>query len=240
MLSMKTSSGIESSFSRCISSARPRFQVVSSVNTMPPISEREPAALGNLERVRRQKREVDRAKRQRDRERERQPPAPDPAHDDEDQHRVDHHRERHRDPVGAAQVVRAPEPQHEQRHRDQQRPVDERHVDLADLPLGRVLQLEPRAVAHLDRRARQRKRAGNDRLRCDHRRAGREDHERNERPLRRQQVERVLDRGGVGEQQRALSEIVDDERGHHEQRAMRGGSARRRSGPCRRRAPRSP
>jgi hypothetical protein len=35
---MKTSSGIASSASRCISTTRPRFQVVSSVNTMPPIS----------------------------------------------------------------------------------------------------------------------------------------------------------------------------------------------------------
>ena len=45
--------------SSSINSARPRFQVVSSVNTTAPISEREPAAVGDLERVGREEREVD-------------------------------------------------------------------------------------------------------------------------------------------------------------------------------------
>jgi hypothetical protein len=40
--------------------------------------------------------------------------------------------------------------------------------------------------------------------------------ERNQRPLRREQIERVLDRCGVLEQQGALPEIVEHQRGHHE------------------------
>ena len=58
MLWMKRSSGIASS-RQCarISSDRPRFHVVSSVNTMRhPDDDREPAAFGDLERVRREER----------------------------------------------------------------------------------------------------------------------------------------------------------------------------------------
>ena len=45
MLSMKRSSGIVSCVKRSSRIARPRFQVVSSVNTTTPIDDREPAAV---------------------------------------------------------------------------------------------------------------------------------------------------------------------------------------------------
>ncbi len=119
-------------------------------------------------------------------------------------------------PYAPPEVVGTLEADDQQQDRDEQHPVDERDVDLSDLPIGGVQDLEPRAVAHLDRRARQRKRAGDDGLRRDHRRAGREHDERNQRPLRREQVERILDRQRIGEQQRALPEIVEHQRRHHE------------------------
>ena len=48
MLSMKIPSGIESSASRSISSARPRFHVVSSVNASPPMSRGNQPPAGTL------------------------------------------------------------------------------------------------------------------------------------------------------------------------------------------------
>ena len=44
------------------------------------------------------------------------------------------------------------------------------------------------------------------------------DDQRIQRPAGSEQVERVLDRRGVGEQQRALSEVVERERRQHEAR----------------------
>jgi hypothetical protein len=128
---------------------------------------------------------------------------------DEDQDRVDQHRHRHGDAVGTGEVVRIPESDDKRDDRDQQHPVDERHVDLADRALRRVQDRQAGAIAHLDRRARQRERAGDHRLRRDDRRRGREDQQRHAAPLRRKQVERVLDGGGIVEDQRALSEIIE-------------------------------
>ena len=96
--------------------------------------QREPAAGRDLERVGREEREVDERERQ-----QRSPSRPTSGqfhsapHHDEDQDRVDQHRQRHRDAVRAREVVGVPEPDDQQHDRDEQRPVDERHVDLADL-----------------------------------------------------------------------------------------------------------
>ena len=53
---------------------------------------------------------------------------------------------------------------------DEQSAVDPRHVDLPDLLLRGVPHPQPRQIAELDRLPRDRKRAGNDRLRGDDRR----------------------------------------------------------------------
>ena len=140
MLWMKTSSGSASSDSLSISSARPRFHVVSSVNTTAPISEREPAAVGDLERVRREEREVDqRAAARRSRRRATAASSTAAAS---------------RRRSGSSRSASRASPRCRRRRpgcrtcgsrrtssddRDEQRPVDERHVDLADLALGRVL-----------------------------------------------------------------------------------------------------
>jgi hypothetical protein len=115
MLSMKSPSGIESSDSRSISSARPRLPRRQQREHDAADQEREPPAGRDLERVRGEKRDVDERKRNDDQQRHEVAPAPDPAHHDEDQHRVDHHRERHRDAVRAAELVGAPESDDEQK-----------------------------------------------------------------------------------------------------------------------------
>jgi hypothetical protein len=79
-----------------------------------------------------------------------------------------------------------------------------------------VLHFHPRRIAQLHRLLRDRKRAGDHRLRCDDRRHRRERDQRVERPRRRQQVERIRDRRRIDDQQRALAEIVERERRQHE------------------------
>ncbi len=64
----------------------------------------------------------------------------------------------------------------------------------------------------------QRKGAGDHRLAGDHGRRGRQQNQRQQAPGRGEQVERVRNRFGVGDDQRALAEIVADQRRqHHEQ-----------------------
>ena len=168
---MNTSSGSDPSDMRRISTMRPFFHVVSSVNTLMPITigNQPPDGIFNALDVRNARSmlisgiAIANATGSR--------PVPHPPHHEQDQDRVDQHRERHRDAVRAAEVVGVAETDHQQNHRDEQHPVHERHVDLADLALGGVVDGEPRAVAHLNRRARQRERAGDHRLRRDHGRA---------------------------------------------------------------------
>ena len=50
--------------------------------------------------------------------------------------------------------------------------------------------------------------AGNNSLRGNDRRQRRQDQHRNQRPVRRQQEERVFNRFRMGKQQRALAEVI--------------------------------
>ena len=79
-----------------------------------------------------------------------------------------------------------------------------------------VTDLEPRQQAELDRLLGDRIGAGDHRLAGDHGGDGRQPHHRQQCPVGIEQKERVLDRLGIGEHQRALAEIVDGERGQHQ------------------------
>ena len=113
-----------------------------------------------------------------------QAPVPHPPRDDERQHRRDHHGAGDRDAVGGGKAGRGAEAEHQRDDAGEQRPIDARQVDLADLVARRVLHLHPRRVAELHRLLRDRKGAGDHRLRRDDRRHGRERDERVERPRR--------------------------------------------------------
>jgi hypothetical protein len=113
-------------------------------------------------------------------------------------------------------------------HADRQHPVDLRQVDLPALRLGRVADLEARQKAELHRLLRQREGTGDHGLAGDDGGKQRERDEGHEERFGRQRVERaeVLVRHGgrVLQDQRALAEIVDDERGKHQ--AEPGGTNR--------------
>ena len=75
-----------------------------------------------------------------------------------------------------------------------------------------MLNVEPWRVAQLDGLLRDRKGSRDDCLGCDDGRHRGEDHHRITRPVRGEQKERVLYGCRIGQQQRALSKIIENER----------------------------
>ena len=169
--------------SRSISSARPRFHVVSSVNTTAPITSGNQPPSGILSEFDARNARSISSERHRD-QRARATSASSTAAAS----RRRSGSSRSASPASPRCRRRRPgcrtcgTPTTSRMTAIEQRPVDERHVDLPDLALGRVLDREARAVAHLDRRARQRERAGDHRLRRDDGRAGREHDQRDAAP----------------------------------------------------------
>ena len=144
------------------------------------------------------------------------------VHDVEEQQRGDRDRAGDGHAVGVRERGRAAEREHEREHGDEQRPVDPRDVDLADPRLRGVLDPQPRQVAELRGLLGERERAGDDRLRGDDGRGGGQDHHRDQRPVRRQQVERVADCAGSAQDQRALPEVVEDASGEDQEQPRPG------------------
>ena len=86
--------------------------------------------------------------------------------------------------------------------------------------LGGVADLEARQQPELHRLADQRIGAGDHRLARDHGCGGRQHHQRQQHDLRRHPVEGVLDHGRIGQigqHQRTLAEIIDQQRRQHEE-----------------------
>ena len=81
-----------------------------------------------------------------------------------------------------------------------------------------VADFKSRQQAELDRLTRQRIGAGDHGLACDHgRRRWPDDDHRNQRPVRKHQEERILDRLRIGNHQGALPEIVQRQRRQHDE-----------------------
>ena len=129
---------------------------------------------------------------------------------------VDHHGGGDRDAVGRGERARGAEQADQQQHADQQRGVDARHIDLAGHSRRGVQDGEPRQQAELDRLPHQRIGAGDHRLARDHGGGGGEHDHRQQQRFRHQPIERILDRRRIGQHQRALAEIVDQQRRQHE------------------------
>ncbi len=83
---------------------------------------------------------------------------------------------------------------------------------LADLFFRRMQDAQARQIAQVQRLARDREHARDHGLRSDHGRAGRQHDQDGQQPARREQIERILDRGRIGEQQRALAEVIQHQR----------------------------
>ena len=129
--------------------------------------------------------------------------------------RGDEHRAGHRDAIGCGEVGAFTEAEHEQDHEQHQRPVDQGHIDLSGGFFAGEGDTQARHQPKLDRLLNDRISAGDDRLAGDHGGPGGEDNQRQTPRLGGHQVKRALRSSGVGENQRALPEIVEQQRRKH-------------------------
>ena len=178
----------------------------------------EPAAVEQLEHVGGPKSEVDHKEEASRGNAQGQRVVPTVANDVEGENRGDQHIGANRNAIGGRQVTGRLEQHHRQHNRRKQAPIDKRQVNLAGLFDAGVLHLQPRQVAELDHLLGDRKGAGDQRLRGNHRGHGGQYHQRYQGPVRRHQVERVLDGCRVLQQQRALAKIVQRQRRHDDRK----------------------
>jgi hypothetical protein len=95
--------------------------------------------------------------------------------------------------------------------REHERPVHLRDVHLADFARRRVLDVQAGAVSELNGLAGERERAGDQRLRGDDRGRCGDCHERQQRPLGGEQKEGLRRGLSIDEQQRSLTEVVEEQ-----------------------------
>ena len=165
-------------------------------------------------------------------------PAPAEHHHHRDQQAVDQHGAGHGDAVGRRQTRRRAEAEHQQQHAGQQHPVDDRDVDLAALAGRGVADAQARQIAQTNRLLRQREGARDHRLRGDDRGRRGEHHQRRPQPVRAPAGKTGFapppGRPAAARPGRSSSASAPAT----PPRTSPGESARRRSGPCRRTAPR--
>ena len=178
--------------------------------------QRHPGAFQQLEQVGREERGVDEHQRHHQQRGLPGRPSPQLPDHDEAQHAVDHHGGGDRDAIGGGKRIRGVEQADQQHDAEQQRGVDARNVDLPGIFRRGVHDGEPRQEAELDRLAHQRIGAGDDGLARDHGRGGGEHDQRQQQRFGHQPIERILDGLRMRQHQRALAEIVDQQRRQHE------------------------
>lgn len=180
--------------------------------------ERDPAPILDLDDVGREVREVHREEDAHEHDALPASPPPRPR-DLVEQHGSDGHGSDDRDPVGRGELARLLEDHDQEDRTDHDGPVDLSDVDLPLGGAGGVVDGDARAVAELNRLLRDTERAGDHRLRGhhggdrrDHDHAVGEEHVPTDEGEERVPAYRVslLDQDG------ALAEVVDEERGEHD------------------------
>ena len=170
--------------------------------------QRQPAAGDNLVEVRRKQRHVDAEEANQDQPHEELIPVPVTVRHGGGENRGQHHRSGYRDTVRRRQITGVLKADDNNHHREIEQPVDEGNVDLARLHLRGMDNAHWGEITQTHGLTRQGEYAGNDSLRGNDRRQRRQDQHRNQRPVRRQQEERVFNRFRVCKQQRALTEVI--------------------------------
>ncbi len=178
--------------------------------------DRRPGAFEQLEQVGREEHHVHDDERRDHGDDAPQRPMPElPDHDDGEQ-AVHHHGGGDRNPIGRRERTRGAEQPDQQQDADQQGAGDARDIDLPRLRRRGVENGQPRQQTEVDRLVDQRIGAGDHGLARDDRRSGREHHHGQQQGVRHQAIERVLDRGRIGQHLGALPEVIDQQRGQHE------------------------
>ncbi len=176
----------------------------------------EPAAVIDLQRVGRQKSQVDQREQAEHRIGPQGAPTPAVLRDHPAERGGDDHGDVHRDAVGRREVFRRFETQHQQNHEDQQQPVDEGHVDLTLIALIGEQHPHARQIPQLDRLRGDGVSAGDDCLRGDDGGGSRQCQQGPQRPRGRQIEKGILGGFRVRQHQRALAEVVKHQPGHHQ------------------------
>ena len=178
--------------------------------------QREPAALWDLDDVRRQKGAIDDEEQAGEKGDAPGGPLPDLDHQNGDQAGSDEHRPDYREPVGGQQVGRFAEGQDDQDDQRQQHPIDRRNVDLAERLFTGVDDAQARHQTQLNGLLDHRESTGDQGLAGDDGGERGEDHERKAKKLRRHQEERIFDRAGIAQDHCALAEVIEDKRRKHD------------------------
>mmetsp|Transcript_17218 Transcript_17218/g.47289 ORF Transcript_17218/g.47289 Transcript_17218/m.47289 type:complete len:605 (+) Transcript_17218:163-1977(+) len=181
--------------------------------------EGEPGAVEELVGARDEQQRVEREHRhhERDQGRGEEPArvadAPEHPHHRDEQRR-DHHGHGDGEAVGVGEVGRLGEDARHGEHGGAQDDVGRGHVDPADLGVGGVAHGEAGEVAEGDGLARDGVGARDDGLRRDDGRDGGHDDGEVEELVAEQVVEGVVDLAGVADEEGALPQVVEEERGH--------------------------
>ena len=183
-----------------------------------PRQHRESPALKNFRHVSGEEQRIDQQKTQQHRDRQQLGKLPQQEHHRRHQQGGNQHGARHRHAIGRGQRAGRLEAQNQQHHADHQGPVHRADINLPLLMVRGVLHEHARDVTQLDGLMGQRKRPGNHRLRGDHRGQGGQQYHRQQRPGRGQQIERIACRLGTAEDQRTLTEVVEQQRRQHQQK----------------------
>ncbi len=171
-------------------------------------AQREPAALGNLDGVGGEVGKIDDEEAADGQHHQRFRPFPAQHQHEGNQQGVDHHGAGDGNAVGRSQVAGILEGQYQKQHAYVQRPVGQRDVNLSLRLIGGLVHRHAWQKAHLYRLVGDRERAGNHRLRGNHRGGGRQQHHGDLGPTGGQQEEGAADVVRVIQQHRALTEVV--------------------------------
>ena len=176
--------------------------------------QREPPALEQLEQVGCKERQIHHKEAARGSQAQSQRVAPAVADHKERERGGDQHVQRHGNAVGRRQVAGRAEHHHRQHNGHEQAPVHQRHVDLPGVAHAGVLNVQARQIAELDDLLGDTEGARDQGLRSDHGGKRGQPDQRNQRPVGRHHEKRVLDGLRLGQQERALTEIIERERRH--------------------------
>ena len=169
-----------------------------------------------FQNVRREERLLDQQQRNDDKDDAPERPFPALPDDEERHHRVDDHRRGNRYAISGREIGRGAEGENDDQNGDEKQPVDPRHVDLAGHAFRGVPDLETRNETELNGLPRQRKGPCYHGLAGDHRRERRQNEHRDQHEIGVEPVERIFDRVRVVHDERALPEIIENQRGHDE------------------------
>ena len=178
---------------------------------------REPAAVEELHDIGTEIGKIERDEDDRQAHQQCLVPAPSRQHE-QGQEGGDDHVHGNGQAVGRCQIAGRTEQQNQSDRGEQQHPVDERNINLAEFLTVGLHHRHAGQLPQLHCLAGKRENAGNNCLRGDNSGDGRENDQRNERPFRREVEEWLCNFLIVGEHQGALAEIVEQQSRQHKRK----------------------